>query len=192
MVGLAIVAEPLTVLLFSDKWLPSVPILQLLCIAGPAYPLSVILVSTILAKGKSGLFLKLDIYKKTFGLSAMLVGLYFGFYPFLIAIIISTLIGLFFNFLFTAKMLKLNLLLYLQAMYPSIVLSFIMACLCLLLESVLPVNYILQLISISVFGIVIYLSLSHLFKLNDYLYLKNLAKEKLIKKPKQNYEHKTD
>jgi len=189
MVGLAIVAEPLTVLLFSDKWLPSVPILQILCIAGPAYPLSVVLVSTILAKGKSGLFLKLDIYKKIVGLTAMFIGLFFGFYPFLAAIVVAGTIGLLINFIFTGKMLQLGLMPYLKAIFPSIALSLIMGGLSLLLSLILPKSHAIQLISLSAFGIIIYTGLSYLLKLDDYLYLKNLAKEKLFtKKTKPNYE----
>jgi len=184
MIGLAIVAEPLTVLLFSDKWLPSVPILQLLCIAGPTFPLSVILTSTILAKGKSGLFLKLDIYKKVFGLTAMLVGLYFGFYPFLIGLLVASLGSLFLNAVFTGKLLHVAIFNYLKHMLPSLLLSFFMGVLLLVIQYFLPKNYVIQLFSLSILGVIIYIGFSHIFKLNDYFYLKNLAKEKLFKKTK--------
>lgn len=182
MTGLAIVAEPVTVLLFSSKWLPSVRILQLLCIIGPVYPLSVILVSTILAKGNSSLFLKLDIYKKIFGLCAMLIGLYYGFYPFLVGIIASGLIALGINFFFTGRYLNVRFWQYLSVVLPSFVLTLFMGVILFLLQYILPSNHFLQLLILSILGFIIYAGMAHLIKSKDYIYLKVLVKEKFFTK----------
>ena len=42
MIGLAVVAEPLVIVLLTEKWLPCVPYLQLLCVAGLLRPLVVV------------------------------------------------------------------------------------------------------------------------------------------------------
>ena len=73
MAGLAAVAEPLIGLLLTEKWLPCVPFLQLCCIDFALYPIHTSNLSAINAKGRSDVFLKLEIIKKTYGMAILLV-----------------------------------------------------------------------------------------------------------------------
>ncbi len=73
MAGLAAVAEPMISLLLTDKWLPCVPFLQLCCIDYALYPIHTNNLSAINAKGRSDVFLKLEIIKKVYGLAILLV-----------------------------------------------------------------------------------------------------------------------
>ncbi|MFW5983242.1 MAG: MOP flippase family protein [bacterium] len=182
MVGMAIVAEPFIVILFTDKWLPSVPMLQILCIGGPTYPLSVILVSTLLAKGKSGLFLKLDIYKKSVGLAAMVLGLLFGFYPFLLGVTAASLIGLILNFYYVGKTIHTKAGEYANALMPGLMLSLAMGAIVFGTGYLLPENHYIQLTVQATLGIFIYAGASYMLKLDDFEYLKNLLREKLQRK----------
>lgn len=181
MMGMAILAKPITVLLFSEKWLPSVPILQLLCIISFSYPISVVLVGAILAKGKSGLFLKLDIYKKFFGLISMFVGLYFGFYAFIIGMIVGTLISVFINIKFVSKEFGFRLSRYFVIMYPSVLLSLIMGVFLFLIQMMLPDENILQVLVLSMTGLVIYFGIASIFKINDFVFLRQMLIEKITK-----------
>lgn len=78
MFGLMATAENVVRLLFGEQWLPCVPILQVLCIAGMFWPLHVINLSVLKAQGHSNLFFRLELIKKLFGITALLVGVYFG------------------------------------------------------------------------------------------------------------------
>lgn len=73
MAGLAAVAEPMIRLLLTDKWLPCVPFLQLCCIDFALYPIHTSNLSAINAKGRSDIFLKLEIIKKAYGMVILLV-----------------------------------------------------------------------------------------------------------------------
>ncbi|MGI5867982.1 MAG: lipopolysaccharide biosynthesis protein [Kiritimatiellia bacterium] len=73
MFGLAAVAEPLVVLLFSDKWLPAVPYMQLACIGYAFWPIHVANLQAIQAVGRSDIFLKLEVVKKIMMLSMLLL-----------------------------------------------------------------------------------------------------------------------
>ena len=73
MAGLAAVAEPMIRLLLTDKWLPCVPFLQLCCIDYALYPIHTNNLSAINAKGRSDVFLKLEIIKKSYGLAILLI-----------------------------------------------------------------------------------------------------------------------
>jgi O-antigen/teichoic acid export membrane protein len=64
MVGLAVVARPLVLVLLTEKWAPCIPYLKLLCIIGLLFPLHLINLNALQAMGRSDLFLRLEIIKK--------------------------------------------------------------------------------------------------------------------------------
>ena len=64
MLGLIVVARPLVLLLLTEKWLPCVPFLQLLCIPGILWPLHVINLNVLKALGRSDLFFRLEVLKQ--------------------------------------------------------------------------------------------------------------------------------
>jgi O-antigen/teichoic acid export membrane protein len=78
MVGLAVTARPLVIVLLTEKWLPCVPYIQLLCVAGAFYPLSLIHVNALSAQGRSDLFLRLEIIKKVLTVIAVFATFQFG------------------------------------------------------------------------------------------------------------------
>lgn len=70
--GLAAVSEPLTSVLLTDKWLPCVPYMQIICFAFMLSPVEVENLQAIKAIGRSDMVLKLEIIKKTVGLLLLL------------------------------------------------------------------------------------------------------------------------
>jgi teichuronic acid exporter len=64
MIGLAVVARPLVLVLLTQKWEACVPYIQLLCVGGALYPISLIHLNALAAQGRSDLFLRLEIIKK--------------------------------------------------------------------------------------------------------------------------------
>ena len=73
MAGLAAVARPLVSLLLTDKWLPCVPFLQICCIDFAFYPIHTANLQAINAMGRSDVFLKLELIKKSYGLVILAV-----------------------------------------------------------------------------------------------------------------------
>lgn len=64
MIFMAVMAKPIFELFLNEKWLPSILYLQLLCVAGLMYPLHVVNLNILQVKGRSDLFLYLEIVKK--------------------------------------------------------------------------------------------------------------------------------
>lgn len=62
--GMILIAKPLILALITEKWLDSVPILQILCLSGIFTTLNNVLQESILAKGKSRQLLIVEILKK--------------------------------------------------------------------------------------------------------------------------------
>ena len=57
---LYLISGELIVLLFSDKWLPSVEFFEILILSGFAYPISALLVNVLASRGNSKAFLRLE------------------------------------------------------------------------------------------------------------------------------------
>ncbi|MCQ4701349.1 lipopolysaccharide biosynthesis protein [[Ruminococcus] gnavus] len=73
MMGLAACGVPLTRLVLTEKWLPSVPFMVIFCITSMFYPIHTANLNAIKAMGRSDLFLKLEIIKKIVGLVALII-----------------------------------------------------------------------------------------------------------------------
>lgn len=71
MAGLAGVARPLVHILLTDKWLPCVPYLQIYCFTLAFWPVHTCNLQAINAVGRSDVFLKLEIIKKSYGLAVL-------------------------------------------------------------------------------------------------------------------------
>lgn len=57
LLGLALIAEELIIITITDKWLFSVPMLQILCISGAFYPIAHLYQQLIISKGKSKVYM---------------------------------------------------------------------------------------------------------------------------------------
>jgi O-antigen/teichoic acid export membrane protein len=74
MVGLAVLAKPLILLIYGTRWLPAAPILSVLAIAGTLWPLHVLNLEAIKAQGRSDLFFRLAVIKITLATGLVVLG----------------------------------------------------------------------------------------------------------------------
>ncbi len=173
MIILAVLAEPLIVVMVTEKWIACVPYLQLMCLAMMWYPIHSINLSLLLVKGRSDLFLRLEILKKSIGIVLMAVSLPFGIIPFLIGTIIHSLICLIINTYYTSKIIHMGFLKQMKDILPVLLVCIVMA---------VVVYYFLILIESLYFqiflggflGLAIYVSIAYVFKfpeLSDVKYM---------------------
>lgn len=73
LIGLAVVAESFIHVVLTEKWLPSVPYLQVFCLSFALYPIHVINLQVIGSVGRSDIILKLEIIKKALLLISILI-----------------------------------------------------------------------------------------------------------------------
>lgn len=78
LVGLAVCAKDFTVVLLTEKWLPIVPYLQIICACLLVRPAQTALLQAIKAVGRSDLVLKMDIPVRLVGLGVLAVSVPFG------------------------------------------------------------------------------------------------------------------
>ncbi len=96
--GLAVInAKSIIVILFTEKWLGSVPIFQILGLFTFIHTLPTILATPVLSIGESGANLKVEMSKKALYLLAIPVAIYYGLYAYIIATIVAAILGMYFN-----------------------------------------------------------------------------------------------
>lgn len=175
MFGLAAVAEPLVKVLLTDKWLPCVPFLQLACISYALYPIHTANLTGINALGRSDIFLKLEIIKKCVTVLNILITLPLGIYAMAIGQVVSGFISTFINAYPNKKLMGYSYFEQWKDLFPSFVLSIVMAGVVWLMNFISITPLLLLIIQIIV-GIIVYVVLAKLFKLEVYNYFVNTLK----------------
>lgn len=174
MLGLAAVAKPLILILIGAKWLPAVYFLQIICFAGMLYPLHAINLNILQVKGRSDLFLKLEIIKKIIAVGPIMIGIYCGIEYMLWGSVVISFIAYFLNSYYSAGLIDYPAIDQLKDILPtfltSLTVAFIMWCVSLLDWSVyllLPIQLVL--------GILLAFFIYEKIKLPEYLELKQLG-----------------
>lgn len=185
MAGLAACSEPLTIILLTEKWLPSVPFMQLSCIIYALWPIHTANLQAINAVGRSDVFLKLEIIKKAINIGALFITVPMGIYPMLIGSCVTSVLGAAINAWPNKKLLNYSYFEQVKDILPSLILSLIMCALCFsvfLLHLGTWTTLILQIIA----GAVFYITAAWLLKLECFTYLLNTIQSGL----KSRKEHK--
>lgn len=106
MLGLAAVAKPLILILIGDKWLPAVGYLQIICFSGMLYPLHAINLNILQVKGRSDLFLRLEIIKKIIAIGPIALGIFFGIEWMLVGSVFISVIAYLLNSYYSADLIS--------------------------------------------------------------------------------------
>ena len=182
MVGLGVCAEPLISLLLTDKWLECVPFLRIFCFTYAFYPIHTANLNAIKAVGRSDLFLKMEIIKKTIGMALLLSTMWFGVMAMAYSLLVSTLTSQIINAWPNKKLLNYSYLEQLKDISPSLIASVLMGVFVYLIQF-LGLSNILTLFIQVVSGVVIYIALSKFFHIESFNYILYVVK-KIIKKEK--------
>ncbi|MBD1396945.1 lipopolysaccharide biosynthesis protein [Pontibacter sp. JH31] len=103
---LFIFALPIFQILFGEKWLPAVPYFQILCFVGVLHPLHSYNLNILKVKGRSDLFLKLEIIKKIYTTIGIACAIPFGIIGLLWWQVISSIVGLIINAWYSGKLIN--------------------------------------------------------------------------------------
>ena len=128
MAVLAAVGEPLIVTLIGEKWLPSVPYLQILCVVGALHPVHAINLSVLKAMGAGSLFLRLEVIKKGIIIVVLLATFRHGVYAIVIGQLACSVLALCVNGFYTQRLIGVNYWQQLKMYLGSVVLSLFVAC----------------------------------------------------------------
>lgn len=183
MLGLMVVAEPLICILLTDKWLPAVPYMRIICIAFMLEPINTANLQMIKASGRSDLFLKLEIVKKGMGIVVLFAAMKYGVMIIAISEVFVVIFANIVNSVPNKKLVNYGYFEQLKDLLPSFLMSGAMA-VPVYFITYLKLNNILTLVLQVIAGAGIYLILSVIFKIPAFTYLVDMAKEKILKRKK--------
>ena len=183
MIGLAAVAEPMVKVLLTEKWLPSVPFLRIFCMTYALWPIHTANLQAINSLGRSDIFLKLEIVKKIIGVSILIVSIRYGVFYMALGVLLSSIISSFVNAYPNKKLLNYSYFEQCKDLLPSLIIASIMGG-SVYAISFLNLETILILLLQIVAGVIIYVGMSKIFKIEAYEYLVKTAKD-LLKKRKE-------
>lgn len=174
MLGLAAVAEPMVRVLIGDQWQPCVPYLQIICFSGMLYPLHALNLNMLQVKGRSDVYLILEIVKKTIAVGPILLGIFINIYWMLAGSVFTGFISYYLNGHFSGREIDYPCREQIRDIMPSFVISFTMAIAVYALSFikispyvVFPLQFILG------FGMMI--GMCEILKLSEYQELKNIV-----------------
>lgn len=164
MIGLAIVAETLVVVLLTEKWIPCVPYLRLFCAVGVLYPLHVINLNVLKAQGRSDLFLRLEILKKILIVIAIIITYRWGVVAIIYGQIVTSIFAYFLNAYYTGKMINYSIKEQINDIIPIICIASIMGGGVYIMSYVGIDSKLVLLMLQVVVGILIYIAINYIFK----------------------------
>jgi len=169
MIGLAAISDALINLLFGGKWMQSVIYLQLLCFAGMLYPIHAMNLNILQVKGRSDLFLLLEIIKKTLltVLIALSLWMKLGIIGLICAAVLDSFIAFGINTFFSGREISYSTKEQIKDLTPIFIVSFIMGAFVYYIGQVIPAsNFIIIVCQISI-GIIIYVLLCKLARIKE-------------------------
>ena len=173
---LLLLAKPIFLLLYSERWLPSVPYFQVLCISGLAYCLQSVNLQPIAALGKSKTMFVWTAIKRTLGIGFVVAGLtLFGMKGLLSGVVLTSWFAYFVNICLVSKYVGYKWWKQLMDILPIMATSVVAAIVsCFTAELCHLSIYPDGLVKLSIY-ILVYAGWSLLFKPEAFLYTKSIV-----------------
>jgi teichuronic acid exporter len=127
MTGIALTAKPMVILLLTEKWLPCVPFLQLICVVGLMYPLHAININLLKATGRSDLLFKLEIIKQGLVFLNIAIAWRWGVIAIIWGQIIISLISYYLNSYYAGALINYRFVEQLKDLMPYFAVTLLMA-----------------------------------------------------------------
>lgn len=109
MLALILIAEEGFRFLFGEKWLPAVPYFQILALASIVRPLSSYNLNILKVKGRSDIFLRIEILKKFIGIALLIIGLNFQVIGLVISLTVFSYISFIINMYFSGSLISYSI-----------------------------------------------------------------------------------
>jgi len=180
MLGMAAVARPMILILIGEKWEPCVIYLQMLCVIGMFYPLHALNLNMLQVQGRSDLFLRLEIIKKALAIPVVIIGVFWGINEMLLGMMVLTLIAYYLNSFWSGRLIGYSFLSQIKDILPSFLLAVIMNAVVFAEGLLIPLPPLPLLIIQLITGAILTFGFCEAFHFKDYIYIKEIVKEKLL------------
>ena len=166
MIGMAALAYPLVIALVTDKWAQCVPYLQVICFASMWYPVHAINLNLLQVKGRSDLFLRLEVIKKAIATVAIFICVPFGIMGICIGSLCTSIICLAINTYYTGKLIDVGFVRQMLDMTPTLLASLAMGVVVYFAVMPFDNNWVKLAVGIPL-GMALYLAIAKVFKMPE-------------------------
>lgn len=167
--GFMVVSDLFVEIVYSEKWLPAVPFIRILCISSVTVVLDGLFNQTLLALGEAKMFMKVSILKKIILLFSIPFGVFYGMDVYVWAIVSLQIIGFAINIYITSTLLNISMATYIKSSLFPLLNSIIMIVVLFFFRGlIVSESLIIQSTILVVLGTVIYILLSAVFSVNQF------------------------
>ena len=178
MIGLIVVARPLITLLYSEKWENSIIFFQLMCAAGILYPLHLLNLSILKAKGRSDLYLNLNFIRRGLMIANVLITYRWGISAILTGQVALTFTSYLLNSYYSKVLIGYSIKSQVLDVLPPFMFSVLMGAGMLLANVALNISSPASLLIVQTgIGLLLYLGLNWVSKSMAWLEIIELAKK---------------
>ncbi len=177
MLLLSALARPLIIVMITAKWESCIILLQIMCFSMMWYPIHAINLNLLQVKGRSDLFFRLEVIKKTYGLIILAITLPMGLVALCVGGVFSSLIALFINTWYTGKLIHVGFKKQMGDLLPILGMSLVMFLSVSAFCYIIPNMYI-QILGGGILGVIVYIILAIITKRDEISEVKYLLKIK--------------
>ena len=168
---LAGIAYPLVELVIGAKWRFAATLIIPISFNMMWYPIHAINLNLLQVKGRSDLFLKLEIIKKCFGIFFLVVSIPFGVLVMCYVGILQSIVALIINTYYTGKLIQVGFFMQMRDLSATLVASLLMFATVYICSSLFE-STIIQLVVGIMAGVSLFILLVYTFKFKEISYLK--------------------
>src|SRR5690554_4745162 len=187
MVLFIVIARPLIILLYTQRWEESIPYFQILCVGAMLYTINTVNTNVIRSLGKGALYFWVQLIKRLAGIISIVISVQYGIETMLWTIVILNYVFFIINGIVTGKIINYGFIAQLKDIYGVFILSITVGVVTYYGVSLFHIdNYLLTLIIHTLIYSLLYISLSYVFKIEGFFTYKEVVKNLLLNKRKRN------
>lgn len=172
--GLMAAGDTIIEVLFTEKWLPMLPYVYVMCVETIISVPATIALQPIKAVGRSDLMLKSEIIKKIFFMISTVVAMNYGVFAIALTVPANTLLDLTINTIINKKIINYSILEELSDCFTAFTLSLMMAAIVVFIGKIELNIYVKAVIQILT-GVLSYAGVSYLTKNKEFIYILNVG-----------------
>lgn len=183
MASFAVAATPIVTIVFGEKWLPSVPFLQMYCLIYAMLPIDTTNLQALNGMGRSDLFLRLEIIKKVIGLATICFTTLVlrDIYAIVVGQVISNFVCTFVNAFPNKRLIHYGYLEQVRDVFPAFALAGAAAAVAWPIGMLGWNDLTTAFVQLSLM-VIVYLALAWLFRVEEFSYLLSTMHELIIKR----------
>lgn len=173
--GLGAVAYPLINVLYTEKWIYAASLLSIIVFSLMWYPIHAINLNYLVVKGRSDLFLRLEIIKKIQGVIMLCVTVPMGLEAMCYGNVVTSLVSLVWNTHYNGKFLGMGIIAQMRDLFPILLLSGVMFAAARITANAIGTDLVALACSIAI-GAIVYIGGAFLFRFPELIELKNIRR----------------